>query len=94
MGWYAASRTELIGVRSKRTRGDSKAPAEDAAHMRLIVKAHFLSDFSNGTMRGLKLAAGMGYTEIRNVGSHRPAEVMPEGDGQSHAMNAGCSGDL
>ena len=45
-------------------------------------------------MRGLKLAAGMGYTEIRNVGSHGSAEVMTEADGQSDAMNAGFSGDL
>ena len=81
MGWYACSQAELIGLRSKRARGDSKAPAEDAAHMRLIVKARLLSYFGNGTMRGLKLAAGMGNTEIRNVGSHGPAEVMTEGDG-------------
>ena len=85
---------ELIGLRSKRARGDSKASAEDAAHVRFIVKARLLSYFGDATMRGLKLAAGMGNTEIGNVGSHGPAEVMTEGDGQGDAVNARCGGDL
>ena len=79
---------------SKSAWRNAQPSAEDAAHVRFIIKPGFLRDFGDRAVRVLNGLPGMGNTQIRYVIAKGPSEVVAERNGHGHAVNARCRSDL
>jgi hypothetical protein len=73
---------------SKGAGRNAKPTAEHSPHVRFIIEASFLSDFSNWAVRVLELPPGVSRTQIPDVIANRLPEVATERNRHGHWVNA------
>jgi hypothetical protein len=78
----------LLNRRGSKSAGRNAEPtAGYSSHVRFIVEASFLSDFSNWAVRVLELLPGMSRTQVRDVIANRLPEVAAERNRHGHRVN-------
>jgi len=79
----------LLNRRGSKSAGRNAEPtAEHSSHVRFIVEASFLSDFSNWAVRVLEFPPGVSRTQIHDVIANRLPKVAAERNRHGHWVNA------